>query len=930
MKRTGLGWSMGRGRRLALAAITAALLAGCSDSPEEMLASAKSYLASNDLNAASIQLKNALQENANLAEARFLLGKVNLERGDVPGAAKELQRALDLGYEREQVVPLLARAWVRAAEFDRVLNEFKDVELADASARSMLLGAVADAHLAKANAADAARTYEAALAAQADNDDAAVGLARARLFGGDAAAAEEGARALVGRRPELATAHEVLAEILLTQGRVDEAIKAMEETVRIRPDAVGYHYALVSHLLQQNRAEEAAVRLEAMKKLAPASPSTRYLQAFVDFRDNRLKEARDGVLEVLQKNPDFMPAQLLAGSVLLRLNDHTQARTHLNAVLTRAPMHPLARRMLVASHLSSGEAARALELLQPLLEQPTEDARLLGLAGQVYLANGDFDKAETYLQTAVKAAPDDAQARLRLGVARLAGGDASGAFADLESASQMDAGAIQADLALVIAHMRQGELDKALEAQAQLEAKQPDNPLVANLRGRLMIARRDLPAARAAFAKALSLQPDYLAAALNLARLDLAEKRPQEALAHVQAIVDRNAKNVEALLALAELQAATGAAQGEVLATLNRAQAAAPTALPPALAIVLHHLRHRDFPQALAVAQKAEAAYPNDPRAVDMLARAQLGAGNTEQGIASLNRLAGLLPQSMTPLIVLAEVHRNARNSAAAEQALRRALAIRADSVDVQQRLVALLNERGDREAALKVARNVQKQHPGLAAGYTLEADVLAGDAKWTEAVASYRRALERNAGGDVATRLHAALLRGQRKAEADKLVADWLRERPKDLVMRAYLGERALAEKRYPEALRLFRTMSEVAPQNPLVLNNLAWTAGQLKDAKALEYAERAAALAPDNPAILDTLGVIQIDRGQAEKGLASLTRAVSLAPDLLPLRLNLVKAYARLGRSADARKELDGLMPKLREGTPLHTEALAVMKTL
>lgn len=930
MKSMSWGRCRGRARKLAMTALAAALLAGCSESPEAMLASAKSYLASNDRNAASIQLKNALQQNGNLAEARYLLGKVNLEQGDVPGAAKELQRALDLGYERELVVPLLARALVRAAEFDRVLAEFKDVELADASARSMLLGAVADAHLAKANAAEAVRVYEAALAAQADNDDAAVGLARARLFSGDAAAAEAAARAVIARSPDLATAHEVLAESLLTQGRAADAIKAMEETVRIRPDAIGYHYALVSQLLQQSRPEEAAARLEAMKKVAPSSPSTRYLQAFIDFRDNKLTQARDGVLETLRLRPDFMPAQLLAGTVLLRLNDHQQARSHLNAVLTRAPMQPLARSLLVSSHLSSGEGARALELMQPLLEQPIKDPRLLGLAGQVYLANGDFDKAEAYLQQAAKAAPDDPQARVRLGVARLAGGDAQGAFADFETASEMDEGAIQADLALVIAHMRRGELDKALAAQAQLEAKQPDNPLVANLRGRLMIARRDLPAAREAFGKALSLKPDYLAAALNLARLDLGQKRPQEALGHVRAIIDKNPKNVEAQLALAELQAATGAAPAEVLATLKRAETAAPGALPPTLAIVQHHLRQRDFPQALSVAQKAGAAYPNDPRAVDMLARAQLGAGNTQQAIASLNRLAALLPQSMTPLIVLAEVHRSVKDVTAAEQALRRALAIRPDSVDVQQRLVALLSERGDREGALRIARNVQKQQPDGAAGHTMEADLHAGAGKWPEAITSYQRALERKAGGEVATRLHAALLRSERKAEADKLVTDWLRRQPKDLVVRGYLAERALSEKRLADALRLFRTMNEIAPQNPLVLNNLAWTAGQLKDAKALEYAEKAAALAPDNAAILDTLGVIQIDRGQVEKGLASLTRAVSLAPELLPLRLNLVKAYARLGRPADARKELDALMPKLREGTPLHTEAVAVMKTL
>ena len=147
---------------------------------------------------------------------------------------------------------------------------------------------------------------------------------------------------------------------------------------------------------------------------------------------------------------------------------------------------------------------------------------------------------------------------------------------------------------------------------------------------------------------------------------------------------------------------------------------------------------------------------------------------------------------------------------------------------------------------------------------------------------------------------------------------------------MRGYLAERALGEGRHAEAMRIFVTMNELSPGNALVLNNLAWAASQVKDAKALEYAEQANSLAPDSPAILDTLGMIQIDRGETEKGLGKLQRAVTLAPELAPLRLNLAKSYARLARKEDARKELNILLPKLKEGTPLHKEAIELLNSL
>lgn len=922
-------WSR-RSRGMALAALSAALLVGCGETPEEMLASARTYLDKNDLNAASIQLKNALQENGNFAEARFLLGKINLEQGDVPGAVKEFQRAFDLGYARDQVVPLLARALVRSAQFDKVLKDFVDIKLDDAPASAALLAAVGDAYLGKAEVSKARSSFESALAASAEDDVARMGLARAKLFGGDAPGAETEIRAAIARSPSLAEAHGVLADILLAQGKADEAEAALKEASRLEPKAVNYHFALVSLQLRQNKLEEATSSLATMKKAAPAHPSTRYLQAFIDLRNNKLTEARDGVLQALKQAPDFLPAQLLAGTVLVQLNDHAQGRSHLIRVLERVPMQPLARTMLVTSHLTSGEASRALEVLEPLLDRPVLDRRLLGLAGQVYLANGEYEKAETYFQHATKAAPDDAAARTRLAVAKMASGDATGAFAELEAASAMDGDAIQADLALVIGHLRRGQIDKALEAQAQLERKQPDNPLVHNLRGGAMLAKRDIPAARAAFERALALRPNYLSAAVNLARIDLSEQRPADALGHLKKIIDGDARNIEARLAYAEIQRASGATPAEILTTLEQAEAAAPGALPAILAIAQHHLRARDIPKALAMAQKAAAAFPNDARAMATLAGVQLASGDTEQAITSLNRLVTLQPRATAPLVQLADVHRAAKDNAAAEQTLRRALGVDPEAIDVQQRLAAILLDRGERERALKIARDVQRQHPEAPTGHVLEAEIHASGEKWSETVASYRRALERRVGGDIASRLHAALLRADRKADADKFSSNWLREQPRDLVMRQYLGERALADRRYEDALPMFRALHELAPRNAIILNNLAWAANQVKDPKSLEYAEQAIALAPDNPAILDTLGVIQVARGDTDKGLANLSRAVSIAPNLTPLRLNLARAYAKTGRAADARKELETLMPKLKEGTPLHTEATALMKTL
>lgn len=923
-------WSGRAASGVAAAALSVLLLAGCSETPEEMLVSAKAFIEKQDLDAASIQLKNALQQNGSLAEARFLLGRINMRQGNVAGAVKELQRALELGHPRDVVAVELAPALVAAGELDKLFAEFGDPRVSEPKARAAVLAALGDAHLLRRDIDKARASYLESIAAAPDEARSRIGLARTSALKGDLAAAEAEAREAARRSPEAAEAHALLADLLIGQGRAPEGVEALREVVRLQPKSVNGHYALVGQLLRGGDMAAADAALESMRSVAGNHPFTRYLVALRHFRENRLTEARDDVMQVLKDAPQFLPADLLAGTVLVRVNEHALARTHLERVLQAAPGHLAARQAMIVSHLATGESKRALELLQPLLQLQQPSPRLLGLAGQVFLANGDFERSEEYFERASKASRDDPGARMRLGVARMAGGDVSSAFEDLASAARMDETGIQADLALVVGHLRRGETDKALAAQAELERKQPDNALVHNLRGGLMLARRDIPAARAAFEKALAKQPAYLAAAVNLARLDLAERKPQEAIGRLESVVARDPKSVEALLTLAEIQRATGAAAPEVLRTLERAEAASPGGVPANLAIIQHLLSQRQAAQALQVAQKVAAAHQSEPRAIEALARTQLAAGDSQQAIAALNRLVNLLPASPQPLVALADVHRSLKDGHAAEQALRKALSIAPDLIDTRQRLIALALERNDRKLALQLAGEAQSRQPDLPAGYLLEGDVHAVASQWSEAAGAYRKALDRKGGGQAAARLHSALVRADRKADAARMAEAWLKDNPSDLVLRGYLGELALGEKRYADAVKIFARMSEMAPQNPILLNNLAWAANELKDPKALQYAEQALRLAPENPAIIDTVGTIQVDSGAVDAGLANLRRAVSIGPDLLPLQLNLARALVKAGQKDEARTQLQALLPRLKEGTPLHQQADAMMNGL
>ena len=458
--------------------------------------------------------------------------------------------------------------------------------------------------------------------------------------------------------------------------------------------------------------------------------------------------------------------------------------------------------------------------------------------------------------------------------------------------------------------MRKRDYDRALAAIDALEKKQPDNPLAQNLRGGVMLAKRDVPAARKSFEKALTIDKGYLPAAANLARLDLVDKKPDDAKKRFEGVLEKDPKSVQALLGLAELRAQAGGSADEVAALINKAIAANPKELTPRLALIGLYLKNQDTKKAIAAANDGLSALPDNPELTHALGRAQQAAGDTEAALTTFNKLAQLQPTSPLPWIRIAEVQMQAKNNSAAMQSLKKALTIKPDLVDAQVALMRLEIADGRPKEALTVARDVQRQRPKEPAGFMLEGDVHASQKAWKEAIAAYRAGLKVAPDStDVAIKLYTALGVSGAAADAEKFSAQWTKDHPKDVNFRRYLADVSLARRDYAGALGQYRTILAIEPNNAMVLNNAAWTAAQLKDPKALEYAEQANKLVPNNPNIMDTLGNILLEKGDSARGLELMKKAVDGAPNSAGIRLNYARGLIKAGQKDAAKKELETL---------------------
>jgi putative PEP-CTERM system TPR-repeat lipoprotein len=895
---------------VAAAALVVGLLSGCGDSPDKLLGSAKEYMAKQDYKAATIQLKNVLQKQPESGEARYLLGASLLAAGDVVAAEIELRKARDLKYADDQVTLKLANALLLQGQSKKLIDEFASAQLGSPAANAELLTSLANAYGAVGNADAAQQALNKALAADPQNVAALLLQARQMVVRGDADAAVKQVDALLQREPKNADAWRFKADVMqFAKRHPDEALAAYRKVIELQPNDPRGYFGSVGLLTRQGKLEDAEKDMVLLRKVAPRHPESIYLDTQLSFVKRDLDKARQQVQELLKVAPGNPRTQEIAGGIELQRNALVTAEEHLTKALQAEPRLTMARRWLVTTYLRSGQPAKAQTTIASVVDDKTVDPALLSLAGEVQLMNGDAARAEGFFARASKLDPSDGRKRTALAMTQMAGGQIEAGLEQLQDIAATDKGT-SADMALISTLMRRREMDKALQAIDRLETKTPNSPVTGQLRGRVLLAKNDVAGARRSFEASLVPNPNYFASIASLAALDIADKKPEQARKRFEDLLAREPKNARAMVALAELQGnEPGDHKARIVDLLTRAIGADATEVAPRVKLVDYLLAQKDATQALTVAQQGAAALPTSLPMIDALGRAQMAAGDLNQGTTTLARAASLQPQAPAPWVRLADAQMAAKNSAAAEQSLRRALDAQPNFVEAQQRMVALRLDQNRLQDAVALARTVQKQRPGEAVGFILEGDARMSKKDADGALAAYQAGLKAVPSPELMVRQLAVLHSAGKSAEADRQAAAWMQRQPKDVAVPLFLADRALNTKRMAEAERLYLEVVKQQPNNALAYNNLAWVASELKRDAALDYAAKANALAPNQPAFMDTWAMLLADKQDFKQAIALQTKVLALQGQNPLFKLNMAKIYAKAGDKAQARQLVDEL---------------------
>jgi Flp pilus assembly protein TadD len=196
-----------------------------------------------------------------------------------------------------------------------------------------------------------------------------------------------------------------------------------------------------------------------------------------------------------------------------------------------------------------------------------------------------------------------------------------------------------------------------------------------------------------------------------------------------------------------------------------------------------------------------------------------------------------------------------------------------APSVDLRR--AALDDQLGNTEEALRTLDRLSAAYPDRPEPWTLRGDVLRGKHRFAEAVVAFTKAIDLLG---APTRTH------------------W-----------PIYYARGIAEERshqWPAAEADFLESLKLSPDEPSVLNYLgySWTEQGHDLPEAERMIKRAAEQRPNDGAIVDSLGWVQLRQGDVAASVASLERAVEMEPEDATINGHLGDAYWAAGRKLEA----------------------------
>ncbi|MAG76761.1 MAG: hypothetical protein CL811_08370, partial [Colwelliaceae bacterium] len=476
-----------------------------------------------NIEAAYIHLKNALQENDENLPAKVLMGRVLLDKGLYIDGIQEFNDALALGADPNQFIFEQVRAMLLVGRYQSIIDLLESLKLQrDVEVKTLLIKSNAYIALEKESEA-----LEPLLRAQsmAPNDISVLSsLVNYHINQRQFSRADEGLNQLRKLAPENSKIWNLIAEYYSSQGEHAKSLEALQKAHTLDSEDPVIMRALAHKFTDMRMHAEALSLVNTIIEKTPNDPYARLLKSQLLTQSNQLDEAQQilqdissklSLLSDSQKNSNSSLAYV-SGTAAFMQGNLEKAQKELTFYVNDRPDDLAGLNMLSTIFTQQGKLNRVEELLERNEKIVLRDLNLSLKLFRVYLASNKVFKAKNILEELAETYPNN----LQIIIARSDYLAKSKRFEEaIELLNSYNPEKVTASYVLTkgLIYMEMGELENANKIADRLLELGPDNNSFKNFKGVIALRQKQLQKATTIFEDILSTSPNSYTSAFNLA-----------------------------------------------------------------------------------------------------------------------------------------------------------------------------------------------------------------------------------------------------------------------------------------------------------------------------------------------------------------------------------------------------------------------------
>lgn len=516
-------------------ALSLTFTAACgSQSNEKHLARGEEYLQKRKFQEAVMEFRAAADVDKTSAEARWGLARAFENLGQFDETIEELRRAAALNPDHLEAKTKLGNLLLagQTPQIDETAVILEDVLARDPK--------FIEAHILKATL----------LAAQKKSEREIL----------------DALNYAVALNPNRTESYISLSRFFMKSGKSQEAERAVQKGISVNPTrAIGYlEYG--RFLTFTERTAQAEAQYQQAIEVEPLNVEAREAAAEFYLAERQFDKAEQSYRELVEVQENSPASRLKLANFYALIGREDDAIGVCVEIIAETPEYARARYRLGEIYLERRESARVIEQTQELLALNDEDPEALMLRARVSMQENNAEEAVKDLEEILKKQPSQKSALFYMTQARLALGQIEQARAFIGDLEKYHPGFQKTKLLKIQASLSGGEPQNARRQANELlnalkksypNAEELDAQDLEELRVRALTARGlanlelgELAEAKADLQSVLNLSPNSSAAAVNLAKVFAAERKPAEAVNLYERALANDGVNFDALSGL--------------------------------------------------------------------------------------------------------------------------------------------------------------------------------------------------------------------------------------------------------------------------------------------------------------------------------------------------------------------------------------------